>query len=154
MNVDFVAAIKLYFANYANFKGRSTRAEFWWVMLFWFILSLVLEFIGSYTLSVIVSLGLMIPNLAITTRRFHDIGKSGWWVVGFSIAMCIIYGVCFGSMIAAIFSGADPTSIVMNSATSIGVGSLLLLVIGIWSLVWLVKPSGPCNQYGPNPYGE
>ena len=46
MNVDFVAAIKLFFANYANFKGRSTRAEYWWAMLFVFLISFVLEFIG------------------------------------------------------------------------------------------------------------
>ena len=96
----------------------------------------------------------MIPNLAITTRRFHDIGKSGWWVVGFSIAMCIIYGVCFGSMIAALFSGADPVSAMMNSAASVRAGGILVLAISIWMLIWLVKPSGPCNQYGPNPYGE
>ncbi len=154
MNVDFVAAIKLYFANYANFKGRSTRAEYWWAMLFVFLLSLVLEFIGSDALSVIVSLGLMIPNWAIATRRLHDIGKSGWWIVGFTVATWIICGVSFGSMIFAMFSGADLVSAVMNSATSIGVGSLLILAISIWLLVWLVKPSGPCNQYGPNPYGE
>lgn len=154
MNVDFVAAIKLYFANYANFKGRSTRAEYWWAMLFVFLLSLVIQFIGSYTLWLIVTLGLMIPNWSIATRRFHDIGKSGWWVVGFTAAVWIIYGVSFGSMIAAVLNGADPVSAMMNSATSVGVGSILILVISIWALVWLVKPSGPCNQYGPNPYGE
>lgn len=154
MNVDFETAIKVYFANYANFKGRSTRAEYWWAMLFVFLLSLVIEFIGSDALSVIVALGLMIPNWAIATRRLHDIGKSGWWVVGFTVATLIICGVSFGSMIAAIFSGADPLSVVMNSAISIYVGRFLILAISIWALVWLVKPSGPCNQYGPNPYGE
>ena len=34
MNVDFLTAIKLFFANYVNFRGRSTRAEYWFAMLF------------------------------------------------------------------------------------------------------------------------
>ena len=32
MNVDFITAIKIYFANYVNFRGRSTRAEYWWAV--------------------------------------------------------------------------------------------------------------------------
>ena len=154
MNVDFITAIKIYFANYANFKGRSTRAEYWWAMLFVFLLGIVASLFRSQTLTGIITLALLIPNLAVLTRRFHDIGKSGWWIVGFTVATWIICGVSFGSMIFAMFSGADLVSAVMNSATSIGVGSLLILAISIWLLVWLVKPSGPCNQYGPNPYGE
>ena len=78
MNVTFSTAIKLYFANYANFKGRSTRAEYWWAMLFVFILNIITSKIPYF--SAVIGLGLIIPNLAIVTRRFHDSGRSGWWV--------------------------------------------------------------------------
>lgn len=74
MNVNFSTAIKLYFANYANFKGRSTRAEYWWAMLFVFILNIITLKIPYF--SAVIGLGLIIPNLAIVTRRFHDSGRS------------------------------------------------------------------------------
>lgn len=154
MNVDFVTAIKVYFANYANFRGRSTRAEYWWAMLFVFLLSIVVSFFKSDVLSGIFSVGLLLPNLSITFRRFHDIGKSGWWVFGFAVVCWIIAGVSFWSLIMSIVNGVDMMTAIMNSLTSIGIGSALILVVYIWMLVWLVKPSGPDNKYGPNPYGE
>lgn len=154
MNVDFVTAIKVYFANYANFRGRSTRAEYWWAMLFVFLLGLVVSFFESSILSTLFSLGLLLPNLAILVRRFHDIGKSGWWVLGFTVISWIIAGVSFSSVFMSIINGADLMSSIMNSLTSIGIGSVLLLAVDIWMLVWLVKPSGPDNKYGSNPYGE
>lgn len=66
----------------------------------------------------------------------------------------IIAGVSFSSVFMSIINGADLMSSIMNSLISIGIGSVLLLAVDIWMLVWLVKPSGPDNKYGPNPYGE
>lgn len=76
-SVSFGDAIKLFFTNYTNFSGRSRRSEFWYAYLFTFLVSLVVSFIpyGSY----IWSLAVLIPNIAITVRRLHDVGKSGWW---------------------------------------------------------------------------
>ena len=69
--------------NYANFKGRDTRPEFWWFYLANVILSYGLILIGGATtgaLNIIGSLyGLaaIIPGIAAGVRRLHDTGKSG-----------------------------------------------------------------------------
>lgn len=91
MNVDFQTAVKMFYANYANFQGRSTRAEFWWAYLFVFIVSLVLSFIcgiiglGATATKIVTgiwSLANIVPNLAISWRRLHDVDKAGgWWFI-------------------------------------------------------------------------
>lgn len=156
MNVDFVTAIKLYFANYFNFKGRSTRAEYWWAALFVFLLAMVLSIFKLNTLSSIVSLALLIPNLAILTRRFHDIGRSGWWVVGLWVASLLVGTVGMWSIISAALT-ANPNLIekaVSQNVGTIAISGLICLALGIWTLIWTCTPSGPDNQYGPNPYGD
>ncbi len=74
--------------HYVDFSGRSTRTEFWMYMLVYFILAIVVslfeKMIGTIFLTIIVSFFLMIPSLAISTRRLHDTGRSGWWqIIGF-----------------------------------------------------------------------
>ncbi|MGM9564416.1 DUF805 domain-containing protein [Evtepia sp.] len=93
--VTFSQAVRSFFTNYANFKDRATRGEFWFAWLFCFIIQMVLSILGMITegsvLGVVVSgvsglfaLGTLIPNLAISWRRLHDIGKSGgWWFLAF-----------------------------------------------------------------------
>lgn len=160
MNVDFLTAVKLFFANYVNFNGRSTRAEFWWVQLFCFIVALVLRFIPY--VSGIWSLAIILPTLAITTRRLHDIGRSGWWLFGYYVIYCGILAICFNSLIPAMVQAAiDPQSAtrqivaaMQQNATSFITGGLIIFAMTVWYLIWMVKPSGPANQYGPNPYGE
>jgi uncharacterized membrane protein YhaH (DUF805 family) len=76
----YVKALK----NYANFNGRATRSEFWYFVLVNFIISLILTIIdnaifNTSVLSLIYSLGVLLPSLAIGARRLHDINKSGWW---------------------------------------------------------------------------
>ena len=88
MNVDFLTAIKLFFANYANFRGRSTRAEYWWVALFLVIVSLAFSMLKLNLLSTIFSLAVFIPSLAIAFRRFHDTGRSGGYVGVFYQSSC------------------------------------------------------------------
>lgn len=162
-NVDFITAVKMFFMNYANFKGRSTRAEYWWAMLGMFLISLILGWISD-TLSGIFSLAIIFPSLAILTPRFHDIGKSGWWVVGLYAANIIGAVLMFGGVFGAIASGAlsvtqmesDPTALysaMAGSAATMSIGGILVLAASITSLVFCVTKSAPDNQYGPDPYG-
>lgn len=76
----FIRAYK----NYANFSGRDTRQQFWMFYLFYVIASIILNVIDSVIdtgglLAGIFSLASFLPAISITTRRLHDIGKSGWW---------------------------------------------------------------------------
>jgi uncharacterized membrane protein YhaH (DUF805 family) len=75
------------FKNYAVFKGRASRPEYWWFYLFTFLGSLVTQFVRSPS----PSLGLVliwawslltaVPSWAVASRRLHDTGHSFWWAV-------------------------------------------------------------------------
>ena len=67
--------------NYANFNGRARRKEFWFFNLVYFGLLLIISgLFGSQSpLLILLLLSMFLPALAVSTRRLHDIGKSGWW---------------------------------------------------------------------------
>jgi uncharacterized membrane protein YhaH (DUF805 family) len=71
--------------NYANFNGRARRSEYWYFVLFNFIISLGINLIGAAVdfdmLGNIYSLAVLIPSLAVAVRRMHDVGKSGWFIL-------------------------------------------------------------------------
>ena len=87
--MDFMTAVKHVLGNYANFSGRARRSEFWWWFLFTFLVGIVAQIvdaaIGMPILYIITVLGFLIPNIAVSVRRMHDIGRSGWWVLIFLI---------------------------------------------------------------------
>ena len=72
-SVGFGEAIKLFFSNYTNFTGRSTKSEYWWAFLFNYLVSLTTSWIP--VIGSIVALGLLIPGIAVGVRRLHDTGK-------------------------------------------------------------------------------
>ena len=94
--MTFSQSIKSVFSKYADFSGRATRSEYWYFYLFNFLVVMVYFFavittavtsgIDSSALSylqaiyAIYALGVMIPSLAVTVRRLHDTGHSGWWI--------------------------------------------------------------------------
>lgn len=63
-----------------DFNTRSSRAEFWWFMLFQILISVAIIIILP-VLSTLFSLIVMIPGIAVAIRRLHDIKKSGWWLL-------------------------------------------------------------------------
>lgn len=85
--MSFVEAIKTCFSDYANFSGRARRSEYWFWTLFVALGEIALTIIGllifgtentaSTLLSNLFSIGTIVPCLAVTWRRLHDIGRSG-----------------------------------------------------------------------------
>jgi uncharacterized membrane protein YhaH (DUF805 family) len=78
--------------KYAVFGGRSRRKEYWYFVLFSLVVSLVLSAIdallGTFSsstnvglLSGIYGLAIIIPSIAVSVRRLHDIDRTGWWVL-------------------------------------------------------------------------
>ena len=70
--------------QYATFRGRASRPEYWWFQLALllsisvaFILGAIIPVIGIL-IYLVVFLGSIIPNVAVSTRRLHDTDKSGW----------------------------------------------------------------------------
>ena len=86
------------FTKYAVFKGRARRAEYWFFTLFYFLISLAVDIVGSILdviyvlqsnemsfigsiLTLILSLVFFLPSLAVSIRRAHDTGRSGWYIL-------------------------------------------------------------------------
>jgi len=71
--------------KYLQFTGRARRKEFWYFYLvyvvIYFVLSIIDGLIGMTILSAIFSLAVLLPYLAVSIRRMHDVGKSGWFIL-------------------------------------------------------------------------
>lgn len=86
--MTFQTAVSTCLRKYATFSGRATRSEFWWFVLFQFMVQLVaalidialLGFDGGEPFQMIASLALLLPMLAVAVRRLHDNGRVGWWI--------------------------------------------------------------------------
>ncbi len=76
--MNFMQAIQSCLTQYATFTGRAPRSEFWWFFLFQILVVIVSSLLGEMVYSVVV-LVLLLPALAVGTRRLHDVGRSGWW---------------------------------------------------------------------------
>lgn len=107
--------------RYADFKGRSPRAEYWWFVAFqWLLLilsvlfafsiagaakagetdALMAGFIIPFAIGVLL---LIIPNIAVQVRRLHDQDRSGWMILLF----CIPY---IGGLIGIVFMCIEGTN--------------------------------------------
>jgi len=71
--------------NYTKFDGRARRSEYWYFMLFNYIISFALGFLGGIIkidfISMVYSLAVLVPSIAVAIRRMHDVGKSGWFML-------------------------------------------------------------------------
>jgi uncharacterized membrane protein YhaH (DUF805 family) len=78
--MSFASAIRSGFANYANFKGRASRREYWWWALFTLIAQAIVSTIDN-DLGDVLSLALLLPSVAVAVRRMHDTDHRGWWML-------------------------------------------------------------------------
>lgn len=134
---SFGEAISLFYRNYVNFEGRSSRSEYWWPFLMQaivyvalFVAFILLVGFEAYedsgggeaaALGLLLAGGLFafvnfLPGIAVKVRRFHDLDQTGWLVLVFAIA------------------------------------NALITVTVIAQMIWYSMPgtSGP-NKYGPDP---
>ena len=161
--MSFGEAIKSVFSKYATFSGRARRSEFWYFYLFNFLVSLVLGIIPVLSwMSGLWALAVLIPSLAVTVRRFHDIGKSGWYYLVPLIPALAYMGYLVYYVLKIMketggsFSDADAImQHIMDDPSgilAIGVLGLLTIITTIIWIVWMAKDSQPGeNQWGPNP---
>ena len=78
--MDLGQSVETCMTKYADFNGRASRSEFWWFFLFNVLSSAAVGTISrGDQFSSLLSLILLLPDLAVGARRLHDIGKSGWW---------------------------------------------------------------------------
>lgn len=83
-----IESVGVVFSKYATFSGRARRPEYWYFVLFNFLVGLALVVADIIIFGVqnelsplnsLYSLAVLIPSLAVGARRLHDIGRSGWW---------------------------------------------------------------------------
>lgn len=177
--MSFAAAVRSGFKNFVNFKGKATRAEFWYWVLFTILVSLVLSTIESVIwpmpmmaspdwmqniqatlsqptpLTNIASLVLILPNLSVTARRFHDAGFSAKWL--FLQLVPIAYGIFATVGVVAVFSNSQTGAMLTTEELM----SLIFLIIPIFALgiavfvIFLVMALRPSKSfYDGNKYVE
>ena len=81
---DLTNSVISCFNKYFDFETRSSRKEFWYWQLFRILMFLSITFIESLGLSGILFISnfiFLIPEIAVSIRRLHDINKSGWWIL-------------------------------------------------------------------------
>lgn len=139
--VGMGAAVSRAFSGYFDFSGRANRGEFWWFVLANILIGAVTGVAdalvnpmsdGPGVINGIWSLIILIPSFALTARRLHDTGRSGWFQ--------LMPWAAFIPIILAV------TTEVMGLAVLGGIG---YLVLGIVLLVWLCQrgDSQP-NRFG------
>lgn len=90
---EFIENFKnIVIGKYADFKGRANRKEFWYYVLVMVVIYIAFAILTGifgrvaflrWTILVIqalISLALLVPSLALSVRRMHDIGKGGGWI--------------------------------------------------------------------------
>jgi uncharacterized membrane protein YhaH (DUF805 family) len=126
-------AIRSGFVNYINFRDRACRSEFWYWNLF-------ICMLGRWpsTISDLFTLVTLVPSVAVTVRRLHDINRSGWWALVFYIPFAAVWVAT---------NGADGINRTGSWVLLIGllIGSIFLIVVGC-----IQGTDGP-NRFGPNP---
>lgn len=184
--MGFKDAVNRCFSKYASFQGRARRREYWCFFLFTLLLTVVpivpvfvmttldeMSLVDMETgispvlmllLVILAALGmlacflLLIPCLAVQTRRLHDIGRSGWWVVAsllVSLACSAVPFFIFGNramdmgVIEQFRQAFQVSSVAGVSMLAFEVADLALaLVLLLFSLRDSDKGE---NKYGPSP---
>ena len=143
--------------DWADFRGRASRQEYWWFVLFNVIFTTVAEVIDNLLgieiyrieddsigpVALVYGLALLLPSLAVGVRRMHDVGKSGWFLLAplgllvAGILLVFLLGTFLGESFVVL------TGILM-----------VLVIVGIlvWFITVLATPGMPGqNKWGPNP---
>ena len=149
--MTFIQSIKTCFRKYANFKGRAMRSEFWWFHLFIMLTLLALVFSGGFLAGLqgsaggdelspvflVAELAFALPLFAVTSRRLHDIGLSGWLQLPTVLA--------YLEDLSHVIKG-------FNEIALVGVITNAAVLYWVVLLLILIKDSqGKTNKYGPNP---
>lgn len=162
---EFVEAAKVCLSKYATFSGRASRSEFWFFYLFYILIVMVAQVIDIAIIaaiaasgvpffipifSFIVILGMILPQLAVSWRRLHDIDRTGWWLGGAMLASIAFYAVIIGFVVVADAGGGDlPSEPPVGFFVAFGLFMLLSLAYGITIFIFYLTK----GTLGPNRFG-
>jgi len=131
--------------KYAVFRGRAQRKEYWYFILFSTLIYLVFVMIDQAAgfsdlltdrgpISILYSLAVLVPEIAVAARRFHDTNHSGWWqlmlIPFMTVPWLINHHQEFWALLGVVIT----------------LPGLMVLIL------WQVRDSDPGeNRWGPNP---
>lgn len=132
--------------KYAEFNGRASRSEFWIFFLFVLIVQALarvvdLMFGGGLLggmFSLLAAILLFVPQLAVTVRRLHDVGRSGKELI-------VPFGMLLAAPLFVMFRGF------IASIITLGYSGLVLLLFANLLLMLIKKGSSIPNKYGASP---
>ncbi|KFI70580.1 MAG: DUF805 domain-containing protein [Bifidobacterium merycicum] len=145
-NISFKEAYVRMFKKWRVFSGRASLAEYWWSVLYiWMVNAIFLVMYFFYESFEYALVGwlivVIIPKLALTVRRLHDADMPGWWA-----ALPWVAGLTGGwltaSPVAKVIIALGITDPVQFAGTAfkgaiqqIGGGSTAVVIIGILLMV-------------------
>ena len=167
--MTFPNAVKTCLRKYGDFSGRATRAEFWWWTLFTVLASIALSIVDSFIGAIagsehgpfetLFALATLLPGIAVTARRLHDIGRTGWWQLAWLVIPFIAWvasGIMFivGLVIAfgddIMWENAGQAFAFLPAAIVLLAAVVITLAVIVWAIVWMVRQGEP----GPNRHGS
>ena len=164
--MTFAGAVKAGLTKYAQFNGVSSRRAFWYWRLFMFLVSLVSTVIDAVLakklqmdpnffipMEAITALALLLPDLAVTARRLHDVGRSAF------LLLWQLLPVALGIATVALFVSENPnldpavqpdfspllTNLTMAFLFTTSAASVFFLVL----LLSKTKTRAQGNKYAP-----
>ena len=78
---DLTNAVKDAFSRFIDFAGVSTRPQYWYYIFAIAIASAVVGIAFGENGQNALTLILLLPTIAVSIRRMHDVGKSGWFIL-------------------------------------------------------------------------
>ncbi|WP_164848037.1 DUF805 domain-containing protein [Lacticaseibacillus hulanensis] len=167
--VGFFSALVLFFKNYVNFTGRSTRAEYWWMFLWQVIYGVLLwgsiaglgimilqksadnesatAYIGLAVVlgivALVLALAVIIPSISLRVRRYRDAGVNPLLVL---IPYILPNAVTFFLHIPNTDSSATFNAWLASSGMQIGLLLLISFAAWLFNLVITLMPSKPSRN--------
>ena len=80
-SADLISAVKDAFSRFIDFSGVSTRPQYWYYILTIAIASAVVNLAFGMNGQNALTLITLLPTIAVSIRRMHDVGKSGWFIL-------------------------------------------------------------------------
>lgn len=141
-----------------SFNGRIRRQHFWIGWLICLGAGVVLGWIPI--LGTLLSIALIWPNLAISVKRLHDMGQSGWlivipWIAGIGGVIAAFMTVGVAALSSGYVNTDDPAAVLAIIGPMFGILSIVALIqLGFLLWIGITDSQRGENRFGPNPKGE
>ena len=160
---DFWPCIKYCLVQYATFRGRATRAEYWWFVLFCLLVQIAcgsfdaaymvsedIKVAAFFNMSTLASYALLLPLVAATVRRLHDTGRSGYWILWCTlINLAFVCLMIIGTVASIEFDAHLIFLLISFVIATIFIFCSLGLQLYVFCCTLLPGDAGP-NKYGPS----